>query len=194
VLATLTTSGHRLEISNVTAGTYFVSFAAANGTHTGAYELIVVNLPATTDGGTGDGNHQGLPTPQDIFARLDSNQDGSVSPAEFKAGVPLGRTTLADQAFANGDTDHSGTLILDEFVAGLESVPPLIQHSGDALPGLFVTSYESVALLGRAYTRFGRVLGRYNRRARVMRTVVVQLFFFIQDRVDHRAQRHIARD
>jgi hypothetical protein len=141
ILATLSASEHHLEISNVTAGTYFVSVAAANGTDTGAYEVNVVNIPQPTDGGTGEGGHHGLPTPQDIFAKLDGNQDGSVSLAEFKAGVPLGKTMLADQVFANWDTDHSGTLSLDEFVAGLESLPPLIHHhSGDALSGLFITS------------------------------------------------------
>jgi len=141
VLATLTTSEHHLEISNVAAGTYFVSVAAAGGTDAGAYELNVVNVPLPADDGTGDDHHHGLPTPRDIFAKLDADKNGSVSLAEFKAGVPLGKTMLADHVFANWDTDHSGTLSLDEFVAGLDTLPTLIHHhGGDALAGLVVTS------------------------------------------------------
>ena len=52
-----------------------------------------------------------------------------------------GKTMIADHVFANWDTDHSGTLSLDEFVAGLDSLPPLIHHhGGDALSGLILTS------------------------------------------------------
>jgi hypothetical protein len=141
ILGTLTTSDRHLEINSVTAGTYFVSVAAANGTDTGAYHLNVVNIALPTDGDS-DGDHHGLPTPQRFFERLDSDHDGAVSLAEFKAGVPLGRTMLAANVFANWDTDHSGNLSLDEFVAGLKTLPPLIHHHVDAALSALLTSND----------------------------------------------------
>ena len=54
-----------------------------------------------------------------MFVKVDTSGDSAISLAEFKAGVPLGKTRLADRVFTNWDTNGDGSLTLDEFAAGL---------------------------------------------------------------------------
>jgi len=124
ILGSITSSDRSALAISVTAGNYFVSIAAANGTDTGAYHVSVVNasLPLPGHGDEGDdgpSDHRGLPTAEDLFVKIDTSGDSALSLAEFKAGVPLGRTPLADRVFANLDTNNDGSLSLEEFVAGL---------------------------------------------------------------------------
>ena len=46
-----------------------------------------------------------------VFAALDANKDGKVSPAEAQ------RNTMVSQDFADADKNHDGFLSKDEFVA-----------------------------------------------------------------------------
>jgi hypothetical protein len=117
-------------VANVAAGAYYITVKAASETASGAYHLNVANvqLPPPDDG------PRHLPRPLNIYARLDADASGSVSLAEFKAGVPLGRTRLADHVFANWDKDDSGTLSLEEFVKGLANFPSLIPNADEPAP------------------------------------------------------------
>jgi hypothetical protein len=128
-------STQHVMIASVTAGTYYVSVTAANGTDTGAYHLLVVDGILPHDGGSPlPIPLPQLPTPQQLYAKLDANSDNTVTPAEWEAGIPLvGKTMLADHIFANWDADHSGGLSLDEFVNGLAKLP---------LVGNWMTSLE----------------------------------------------------
>jgi len=124
VLGSITSSDHSALAINVAAGNYFVTIAAANGTDTGAYHVNVVNASLPLPGHDGDGDHEGsghhgLPTPEDLFMKIDTSGDSAIALDEFKAGVPLGHTRIADRVFANLDTNGDGSLSLDEFIAGL---------------------------------------------------------------------------
>jgi hypothetical protein len=119
VLGTLTTPERHALVLNVTAGTYYISVVAANATNTGAYRMNVVNAPIPTPPEDRPHDHPDRPTPEELFAKVDADDDAAISLAEFKAGVPGGRTRLADRVFANWDTTGDGSLSLEEFVAGL---------------------------------------------------------------------------
>jgi len=121
ILGSITSSDRSALAINVTAGTYYVSITAANGTDTGAYHLNVLNasLPQPGDDDHGPREHHGLPTPEELFIKIDTSGDSAISLAEFKAGVPGGNTRIADRVFANLDTNDDGSLSLDEFIAGL---------------------------------------------------------------------------
>lgn len=125
VLGSITSSDGSVLAINVTAGNYFVTIAAANGTDTGAYHVNVTNtsLPVGSGDDHDDDNepsdHPGLPTPQDLFIKIDTSGNSAISLDEFKAGVPFGGTRFADRVFANLDTNGDGSLSLDEFIAGL---------------------------------------------------------------------------
>jgi Dockerin type I domain len=136
LLEPITSAGGRVLVFNVTAGTYSISVAAANGTDTGPYHMNVVNALAEdhhhgpgddNDDGPGD-DHHGLPTPEELFAKIDTSDDDAISLPEFKAGVPGGGTPLADRIFAAWDANTDGALSLDEFVAGLTTLPPFLPH------------------------------------------------------------------
>jgi hypothetical protein len=137
-LAKINTTDHHVIVVNATAGsTYYVSVTAANGTDTGAYQLNVVNAPARAPGdddGQPEDGHGGL-TPQVLFGKIDANGDGSITLVEFEDAVPGQHNQVADQIFASWDTDKSGTLSMNEFVAGLQTLPPVLPHQGDAGPG-----------------------------------------------------------
>jgi hypothetical protein len=117
-------STQHVMIANVTAGTYYVSVAAANGADTGAYHLLVVDGILPNLGGGVPLPLPHLPTPEELYAKLDVNNDSNVTPTEWQTGIPLvGKTMLADHIFTNWDTDNSGGLSLDEFVTGLAKLP-----------------------------------------------------------------------
>ena len=63
----------------------------------------------------GPGGHD-RPKPEAVFAKLDTNTDGSISLEEFKAG-PMGQhnPAKAEEAFGKMDKDKSGGLSLEEF-------------------------------------------------------------------------------
>jgi dockerin type I repeat protein len=145
------TSSDRSELAlHVTAGTYFVSVAAANGTDTGPYHLSVENepflaQPGSDDDGPGEPiDHPDEPTPQALFMKIDTNGDSSVSLDEFKASVPFGKLPMADNVFTNWDTDHNGSLSLDEFMTGLVTLhlrSPEGSDSDDGPPSPVVTNH-----------------------------------------------------
>jgi hypothetical protein len=58
-----------------------------------------------------------------MFARLDTNQDGIVSQAEFDAGSPSkDAAAKADQMFKAFDTDGNGQLTQSELATGFEKM------------------------------------------------------------------------
>lgn len=67
--------------------------------------------------GKGDGKR---PNPEEIFKRLDSNSDGSVSKDEYMAG-PRAKQDPAKGAenFTKLDKDKDGKLTKEEFAAGM---------------------------------------------------------------------------
>ncbi len=136
-LGTFTTTDHHVLVVNATAGsTYYVTITAANGKDAGAYEINVVNAPARApndDDGPPDHDHR-PPTPADLFAKV-ANGDASITLVEFEDAAPGQHNQIADHIFASWDTDKSGTLSLDEFVAGMSTLPSILPHQGDAGPG-----------------------------------------------------------
>lgn len=66
----------------------------------------------------GPGGPDKRPNPEEIFKKLDTNTDGSISLDEFKAG-PLGQKdpAKAEEVFKKIDADSSGGISLEEFKA-----------------------------------------------------------------------------
>jgi len=70
-------------------------------------------------GPKGPGGHPGgRPNPEEIFKKLDANDDKSISLDEFKAG-PMGKKdpAKAEEVFKKVDADSSGGVSLEEFKA-----------------------------------------------------------------------------
>lgn len=59
------------------------------------------------------------PDPARIFARKDSNSDGTLSLDEYKAGLKDKALENADKRFKKIDNNGDGRLSLDEFKAGM---------------------------------------------------------------------------
>jgi hypothetical protein len=58
-----------------------------------------------------------------MFSRLDTNQDGVLSQAEFDAGSPsMAAAASADQMFAAFDTDGDGQMTQSELATGFEKM------------------------------------------------------------------------
>jgi hypothetical protein len=136
-LGTFNTSDRHALVVNATAGsTYYVTVTAANAADTGAYHLNVVNAPVDEpDGDHGPPAGHFPPGLEQLFAKVDADGDGFISLTEFEDAAPGHHTVIADHFFESWDTDQSGTLTLDEFVAGLKTLPPVLPHHGDAGPG-----------------------------------------------------------
>jgi hypothetical protein len=130
----------------VDAGTtYYLVVSGASGV-TGPYCLQVINSdeiatpPEGDSGGDGSGSgdtpdpttdHPAPPTPAQLFTKLDTNADGSLTLTEFEAlPAPKDATETPDAVFSQLDADASGTLSLTEFTA-LFAKP----NGGSDLPG-----------------------------------------------------------
>jgi len=81
-----------------------------------------------------------MPTPEEMFKKMDTNGDGQISLDEYKAAMaeraknhPNGKEMPADmieKRFKAMDTDNNGTLSLDEFKKGMEKAHA--RHGADA--------------------------------------------------------------
>jgi hypothetical protein len=142
VAGSKTFTDRRPLIVDTTAGAYFIAVSAANGTSTGAYRLQVVDagLRLRDDGDSVDpsdpSSDSAVPRAvQELFARVDADNDGAVSLAEIKSAAPIVlKFKPVDEIFAQWDTDTSGGLTLDELTAGLATLRPGRPHdppSGD---------------------------------------------------------------
>jgi Ca2+-binding EF-hand superfamily protein len=60
------------------------------------------------------------PDPAKVFAKKDTNGDGSLSLDEFKAGLKQKALETADKRFKRSDSNADGKLSLDEFKAGMQ--------------------------------------------------------------------------
>jgi hypothetical protein len=70
-------------------------------------------------GAKGAGDGQNRPDPQKRFQKLDTDGNGSISLAEFKACPRAQKNEAkADKIFKKFDTDSSGSLTLEEIKAG----------------------------------------------------------------------------
>ena len=58
------------------------------------------------------------PDPAKVFARKDTNKDGSLTLDEFQAGMKDKQLERAPQRFKTLDTSRDGKVSLDEFKAG----------------------------------------------------------------------------
>ncbi len=136
-LGVFNTSDRHVLAVNVAAGSYQIAVTGSNSTDTGAYRMRVGNVPRLHDP-DGDNDpptdHPGRRALEKIFEKVDANDSGTVSKAEFQQGLPFGRTRLADHVFANWDTDDDQSLSLDEVIAGLSTLPPLVPHRADHVP------------------------------------------------------------
>jgi dockerin type I repeat protein/EF hand domain-containing protein len=83
-------------------------------------------------GQSGDGGHPGgpmqggpqnpPPPPEALFAKLDTDSNGSLSEVEFAPFVPASSPVPSDEVFTHWDSDSSGSLSLIEFKLGMGSL------------------------------------------------------------------------
>ncbi len=74
---------------------------------------------AAAEGGKKGAGKKGAANPEEAMKKLDSNNDGSISLDEFKAG-PMGKKdpTKAEEIFKKKDKDSDGKLSKEEFAGG----------------------------------------------------------------------------
>jgi hypothetical protein len=78
----------------------------------------------------------GRPNPEEIFKKLDTNGDGSISLEEFKAGPRAQKDPAkAEEAFKKMDTNGDGKVTLEEFKAGHHGPPGGPGGPGKHKPG-----------------------------------------------------------
>jgi len=63
------------------------------------------------------------PDPNQMFAWKDTDGDGAISLAEFKAGMPEKAAAKADARFRKVDADNDGRITLTEFTTAMEQRP-----------------------------------------------------------------------
>jgi hypothetical protein len=127
-------STHHVIIAKVTADKlYYIKISAASGTDTGAYQLIIVNVPGEP---AKSSDPPSPPKPEDVFAKLDVDKSRGLARAEFNVPLPLNSVRFADQIFASWDANDDGVLDLSEFLAGIRSLPSLLPPppSGSGIP------------------------------------------------------------
>lgn len=145
VKGTIVASDRSALVMNVPAGTYYVSVAAGVATDTGAYHLNVVNVTTPSFPDHGLGHGHGKP------------------------GTPV-----ADEIFAQFDTDSSGDLSLVEFQTGLFGnkliAADLAFHGLDANADGSLSMDEAVALLAKMHLPHARLQGRHGLVAPIVTT------------------------
>lgn len=89
--------------------------------HTVAWRLVsVVIVGCCVSAAVAADGEKKRPDPEQIFKRKDADGDGSLSPAEYKKGMPEKALAKADERFKKLDTSGDGKLSLDEFKAGMK--------------------------------------------------------------------------
>ena len=80
---------------------------------------LAEDKPAGPPPGAPGGPGGGRPSPEEIFKKLDTNNDGFISLEEFKAGPRAQKDPAkAEEIFKKMDKDGDGKLTLEEFKAG----------------------------------------------------------------------------
>ncbi len=94
--------------------------------------FVLASTFALAEGKPGHrGGKHGHPQPGEIFKKLDANNDGSVSEAEFKASPRAQKNPAkAAERFKKLDKDNSGGVTLEEFKAGRPPGGPGKGHGG----------------------------------------------------------------
>lgn len=124
----------------VMVGNSYYLVVTADAGVTGRYCLGVMNydpnsFPPLPDAPPGDGHHDehddrpeppGPPTAEDLFQKLDTTSDGSLTVDELQALPAPPHVTIDWTAiFAELDANGDGAVTLDEFAAGLPPLAPL---------------------------------------------------------------------
>jgi len=77
--------------------------------------IIAATLTLTVSASLAEDRPKGPHTPEEVFKELDTNHDGKLSLAEFKANK--GNVAYGDREFKNLDKNGDGYLSLEEFSA-----------------------------------------------------------------------------
>lgn len=80
---------------------------------------LATTLASAEDKPAGPGGRPGHHQPGEIFKKLDTNNDGSISEAEFKAGPRAQKDPArAAEIFKKMDKDNNGSVTKEEIKAG----------------------------------------------------------------------------
>lgn len=109
---------------------------SATDVFSGNLASMLLQMQQSSQSGTStstDGSSDESPMDQ-LFASLDTNQDGSVSEAEFVAGRPQDMSESdADNLFKSIDTQGSGSVTKDQFAEGLDVLKSSDTSAADML-------------------------------------------------------------